>query len=73
MSLEFKGKFSYPKPYNKDYCKNYFQQMEASGQFKAGLVCDKQFYKDDSNYPGKAGSKNHPKVQKRLPMSPQFP
>lgn len=52
ISLEFKAKFNYPKPRNKEYSmKNYFQQMEASGQFDAGLVCDKQFYKDDGNYP----------------------
>lgn len=44
--------------------KNYWQQMEASGQFKAGLRCDEQFYEDEGNYPGKDGSKNHPKVPK---------
>lgn len=65
MSLEYKKEYNYPLPHVADYSmKNYWQQMEASGQFEAGLVCDERYYEDDDNYPGKDGSRNHPKVQK---------
>ncbi|KAE9972801.1 hypothetical protein EG327_009368 [Venturia inaequalis] len=65
MSLEFKKEYEYPLPHKADYSmKNYWQQMEASGHFEAGLVCDEQFYEDEGNYPGKDGSKNHPRIQK---------
>ncbi|QDS74717.1 hypothetical protein FKW77_000722 [Venturia effusa] len=67
MSLEFKKRFDYVKPHIADNSmKNYLQQMHASGQLETGLVCDEQFYKDDGNYPGKDGSKNHPKVQRPI-------